>query len=377
MIQMSDRSNLKFLDGLRGIAAFYVVVGHARWLLWEGFVSFRSHPQGYSMPEKLLVYTLSLFRYGHEAVLFFFVLSGFVIHLRYAHSLKAHAEKVTFDWFPFLWRRMKRLYPPLLCALALTFALDSFGKHLGYSIYEHGTVYPLINESIASQLDVRTLWGNLAFLMRTYVPVFGCNGPLWSLKFEWWFYMFYPIFWLVTRKSITLATLLMVLLFGASFLPNWPMLLLRDVFSAMLTWWLGVILADIYSGRINGKWSVFSLVSISLGVAGLCFFPVIHDLAMATFFTGTIAGCFALAENGFNLSLLKKLKPLGDMSYSLYVTHFPVLVLLSGYLMSRSKNSALPPHFGWVFLGIFITLALAFAVHLVAERPFTRRAQYV
>src|SRR5665647_3307561 len=29
--------SLLFLDGLRGLAAFYVMVGHARWLLWEGY----------------------------------------------------------------------------------------------------------------------------------------------------------------------------------------------------------------------------------------------------------------------------------------------------------------------------------------------------
>ena len=82
--------DLRFLDGLRGLAALYVMIGHARWLLWEGYSEgYLQHPDSYSQAGKALVYFFSIFRYGREAVLFFFVLSGFVIHLRYARKLKA------------------------------------------------------------------------------------------------------------------------------------------------------------------------------------------------------------------------------------------------------------------------------------------------
>ena len=39
------REQLVFLDGLRGLAAFYVLVGHARWLLWEGDTQYAAHPE--------------------------------------------------------------------------------------------------------------------------------------------------------------------------------------------------------------------------------------------------------------------------------------------------------------------------------------------
>src|SRR5438552_18554076 len=91
------RLNLQFVDGLRGLAALYVMVGHARWLLWEGYSEgFLKHPQDYSIFNKALVYLFSLFKYGHEAVLFFFVISGFVIHLRYAQALAAHGTAARF-----------------------------------------------------------------------------------------------------------------------------------------------------------------------------------------------------------------------------------------------------------------------------------------
>src|SRR6516164_10849165 len=117
------RSRLAFLDGLRGLAAFYVMVGHARWLLWEGYSDgYKLHPERYSTMGKIIVHLLSAFRWGHEAVIFFFVLSGFVIHLRYAAGL-ANGSRDRFDFWPYFVRRARRLYPPLLAALAVTFGL--------------------------------------------------------------------------------------------------------------------------------------------------------------------------------------------------------------------------------------------------------------
>ena len=71
--------------------------------------------------------------------------------------------------------------------------------------------------------------------------------------------------------------------------------------------------------------------------------------------------------------MLDRLKPLGDMSYSLYVTHLPILVLLSGWLMSRSPDSTLPAHFGWVAAGIALTLPIAYGSYRLVEKPMGRR----
>jgi len=127
MLKQTHEKKLQFLDGLRGLAALYVMIGHARWLLWEGYSEgFRLHPQNYSVFNKALMYFFSLFKYGHEAVLFFFVLSGFVIHLRYARRMAEQGMAAKFDWAAFIWRRARRLYPPLLVAMTLGIP---FGYH--------------------------------------------------------------------------------------------------------------------------------------------------------------------------------------------------------------------------------------------------------
>jgi peptidoglycan/LPS O-acetylase OafA/YrhL len=372
-----ENGGLLFLDGLRGSAAFYVMVGHARWLLWEGnSEGFQKHPGSYSILNKSLMHFFSLFKYGHEAVLFFFVLSGFVIHLRYARRMAEQGMAAKFDWGAFVWRRARRLYPPLLAAMLLALILDTIGKANGFAIYSQNTPYPIINTSVVSHLAGVTLLGNLAFLMNTYVPVFGCNGPLWSLKFEWWFYMIYPLFWLLNRRSIALATALMAALFAASYFPSgWPLRLLQDVFSMMLAWWLGALLADVFAGRLKWRWHWVAFGAGLAGMVALRFAGPLHDLGMGLIFSAVLAGGFLLQERKVRLLWLEKLKPLGDMSYTLYVTHFPILVLAGGWLMSRSPKGLLPQHFGWVFCGVAITLLVAYGLHFIVERPFLNRAR--
>lgn len=323
------------------------------------------------------MYFFSLFKYGHEAVLFFFVLSGFVIHLKYATNYKKE-EPAPFQYGQYLKRRAKRIYPPFIFALLFTTLLDSLGRQLHYSIYDAGTSYQLINENIRmNSWSFKTLLGNLFFLYRNYVPVYGTNGPAWSLKYEWWFYMLYPLFLLMGKKSILFPSLLMVALFALSFFPAyWPERLIQDIFSMMLTWWLGVLLAEIYAGRLQWKFSYISFfMLIPLLIPVLNRIPVsnvLYDLCTAFFFTGVIAGCLCLSTGSLIIRSLEKLKKVGDFSYTLYIIHFPILIFLSGWIMEH-HNGKLPAGFLYVPVGIVLTTASAWAIHFFTERPFTSR----
>jgi peptidoglycan/LPS O-acetylase OafA/YrhL len=366
----------RFLDGLRGLAALYVVIHHARYLLHEGYSEgYLRHPETYSLLEKSMVYALAAFRWGHEAVLFFFVLSGFVIHLRYAREAIERPER-RFGLGGYLLRRARRLYPPLLAALLITFALDYLGMRLALPIYFGQTPYTLINETIHPHLDLATLAGNLAFVMDTYVPAYGSNGPLWSLKYEWWFYMLYPAFWWIGRRSLLLATALMLILWAASQFPAyWPNLLLRQVFTLMIVWWIGALLAELHVRQKHREMRLVALLALVLPYAVL--FKERHRLPPELFgvaFSGVIAAGFAWQATVGRLTLLDRLKWLGDMSYSLYVCHMPILVFGGGWLMSRSPVAELPRTFLWLALGVGVCLLVAFVVHLFAERPFTRSA---
>lgn len=77
--------DLRSLDVLRGMLAVYVVAGHARWLLWEGHSEWIKY--SHSWWENVLAYASVSLRFGHEAVLIFFLFSGIFIHLRMANNI--------------------------------------------------------------------------------------------------------------------------------------------------------------------------------------------------------------------------------------------------------------------------------------------------
>lgn len=352
------------------------MIGHARSLLWEGFTQgFLQHPQEYDPFNKGLMYFSVLFRYGVEAVFFFFVLSGFLIHLKYARLFKAEPS-AKFGISDYLMRRIRRIYPPFLFALLLTYGLDTGGTSLGFwtPAFISG-----INKiaSITTFLDFKTLFGNLAFLYFTYTPIFGSNGPSWSLKYEWWFYIIYPLVLLVARKKVMPATVIIGLLFVLSFYPRlWPEALSRDIFSLMVCWWLGVLLAEVYAGRISIP---VKYIAFLIGV--FPFMPLLKTLPAAAYFTifsmgvtGVIAFCLYLQERKSSLRILERFAVVGSFSFTLYIIHYPIFVFIRGW-WQQNHNGALPMNFGLAFAGILCIGVLAYLAHFLTELPFLRSSR--
>jgi peptidoglycan/LPS O-acetylase OafA/YrhL len=221
---------------------------------------------------------------------------------------------------------------------------------------------------------------NLTFMMGTWRPSWGTNEPLWTLHFEWWFYMIYPLLWLVSKRSVIGVTIVVAVLAGASWVTeeigaSAAVVFLADVLISLLTWWLGAMLADAYTGRLKFDLAWLAALTPLLVIAPFAKLPIgpLYNLLYALGFAGLLAGCLALHERGAQLRPLVMLKPLGDMSYTLYVTHFPIIVFLSGWLMSRSPTHELPGHLGWVFAGTALALVFAYAGHFFVERPFVSR----
>jgi peptidoglycan/LPS O-acetylase OafA/YrhL len=358
------KANLKILDTLRGFAAIYVLLGHARWLLWEGFKEgYNQHPGAYSLLDKVAMYFFTIFRFGHEAVLFFFVLSGFVIHW----SMSKRMDKTgTFGVKDYLVRRFKRIYPPLLVAIIITFAFDTLGIILKFPVYFGATPYSLTNANIHPSLTGQTLLGNMLFVQRVYTPVWGTDGPLWSLMYEWWFYILYiPFCWLF-RKNKYLTSILVFALWVLSNEFNFQPALLSAVLSYFVAWYLGLLLADLLLDR-SGR--VELILSYMLGICAFSLFRYSHtigsDMLLGVGFT-----CLLFAFLVFPVfRKLNDLHKLGAFSYTLYVIHFPMICFFSGFIMSRN-NGRLPMHSGYIVLGVAMAIAIAWVLHFVAEKPF-------
>lgn len=371
--------NIRFLDGLRGIAALMVLIGHARLLLWEGYsAGYKAHPETYSAIDKAFMLLLSPFRYGHEMVVLFFILSGFVIHLRFANQANRAPMSLKTFWF----KRLKRLYPPLLFAFLLTFVLDSIGKSYGWSIYFQQTPYEPINRDIASITEGSVFLGNLLFLMSVYVTTFGSNVVTWSLMFEWWFYVLYPLFYyLILRIGFKKTSILVVFLFFISFFKdNLAPLLLWKVLNSFVIWWMGAALVEVWTNRQTTTQRLYKLLPYGVLALPIAFFLkeknieslyAILDFIFGIGFTGLIAVCLHLNQKHLFIRFLSWLKPLGDCSYTLYLIHVPIFVFTSGWLIN--SNGFLPKHQFYVILGTILVTIIAYLLHFLIEIPFTKK----
>ncbi len=202
--------DFKILDGLRGIAAFYVLFNHARGNLYIGGVQYEQIKDIslWSFKEKLFFSALRLTSLGKEFVILFFILSGFSI----AYSLsKGHSKS------QFYLRRIVRIYPPYIFALVWAFIVFKYLQHFVPD------ALPIGSKSVFYSFKAMAL----NFL---YID----NGSLivqfWSLKFEVIFYVLIPLF-IFRRNYYLIASLIIEII---SFWLNWRNLSGNNILSQFI-----------------------------------------------------------------------------------------------------------------------------------------------
>ena len=337
----------KFLDGLRGLAAIYVLIHHARWLLTESY-SLRIDK---TFIGKFLTYTLSMFRFGHEVVIFFFVLSGFVIHLS---VLKAKEKALPFQIKKYFNKRINRIYPAFIFALLLTLILDYLGKNVFHlEVYTKGSKYFQLFLT-ETNFSVTAFFTNIINIqgLTSSTPVFGTNAALWSLSYEWWFYMFYPLFYTMRNRSISLTLALQIVLFlTVNYLIRVDFPIISALFSKMLIWWLGTILAEIYFQNIKLNLRYLSTLILAIPLAVLFFFNdrIIGDLLWGIGFIGLLGYLLSIKNTNLFIKILSSLKGTASFSYTLYLIHVPIIYMAHAYLIKK-YNGVLPTTYFWVFI---------------------------
>ena len=146
--------------------------------------------------------------WGHEAVVVFFVISGFVI----AHVVSGRER----DYREYMAARLGRLYSVVLPALALTAVADGIGRQIAPELYAAIPADPPALRLLINGLFVQQNW-NL-----TVIPL--SNGPFWSLGYEFWYYLIFGAAVLSTGRWRYVLPLLLCLCAGpriVAYLPLW------------------------------------------------------------------------------------------------------------------------------------------------------------
>ena len=299
------------LEALRGAAALYVVLHH-------------------TIPYDSRLYSLPvghLMRFGQEAVILFFLLSGFVIN----YSFKLSRNKKFGNYFA---KRFCRIYIPLVAVMLVSYFTES---------YEAGGLLGP---------DISSLLGNLLMLQDWSVanpnvlvdPYMG-NGPLWSLSYEWWFYMlFFPLSTFV--KNVRYANLIVFSLavIASVIYIFYPYFVVR-IFMYLAIWWAGAYVGALYLENRHHEFKqllvpcgVLALIAIALSFNVYLFittttdkiFYGIHpfnELRHFLFALIAIIGGWLWLKSGWILynTTLHHFRWFAPISYAIYISHDPIM----------------------------------------------------
>ena len=343
------RAAYRYMDAMRFFAALTVVMGHAVGMVWGG-------PEN-GKPAELWSGTFTqLAGFGHEAVVVFFVLSGFWI----SHSAVRQLAGERF-WREFLTDRLSRLLIVVVPALALGAVLDVLGASLFHgSVYWGGLGLERLDDGVYSHLKASVLLGNLLFLEGFAVKAFGSNGVLWSVAFEFWYYIWFAALAVsVVRRKPSPALLALGL--GAI----WPVLLY------MFPVWLigsGVYLADRHWVQRTGMRTdkalavlvagvvamAAALLVVRLGLLKVVFSDLLVGLAFSIALWGLLRGAVA-----FPRWLAPFARYGAAASFSLYVTHYPLFAFVLSAIGHNARRT--PDLASFVLILVLGALAVATA----------------
>ena len=353
------------LDLIRAAAAWAVMWGHLRGLFFVDFPDI-SHQTAWLGS----IYFLTGF--GHQAVMVFFVLSGFFIS---SAILKRHAMQ-TWSWADYAIDRMTRLYVVLIPGLLFGLLWDFAGSRLfaWTGLYSHPL--PNLGYGIAQAgLTVKDFLGNIFFLQTIVCATFGSNAPLWSLANEFWYYVLFPValsagfFWASRswRRAVTftILTLAVAIFVGPGIL------------IPFLVWLAGCALAFAYVGSKleSRRWLIAYFVASSIALAACLaaarvgnprkFFG--GDIYVGSAFALFLFGVLQLNFSGRSDRYSQFTHRCAGFSYSLYVLHFPLLLFLRAWLAPAQRWQPDAAHLiPGALIGMGV-LAFAWLVSLVTE----------
>ena len=377
--QFQPEGRLQSIDALRGVAALGVVLYHAIMQMAS------------TVPDNLFKWPVQLIQFlssfGYIGVFLFFVISGFCIHLQWARA-RAAGKPHQIKFGSFWKRRIRRLYPPYIFALALFFLMAALSTGIDIT---HFFIYDVVMHLLMlHNLDPHTCYS--------------INGVFWTLAVEEQLYLaYFLLLFLRTRWGWGPTLAICAAARVGWFLFSHAVWLIAGIgvpvpeaaASHWFTWALGALAVEAVYGLVKlPKWCGNLWIggaAIVLASATSIILPVtpkdtfLHDLAWLLMHPAWGLGFFILVNRAVQSEhawarqlrhprlvprLVSVAATIGVFSYSLYLTH--ELVIMQSW---RFVVYSFPPMVNTLLIVVPATVAFAWLFFQFCEKPFMRKVE--
>lgn len=328
------KPHYELLDGLRGVAALLVIVYH----VFEGF-SFGSGGN------------IVWINHGYLAVDFFFILSGFVIS--YAYDERLMTGRLTMRGF--FRRRLIRLHPMVVMGSLIGFIsylLQGSEKWSG----EHVSISIVMLALLCSIFFIPASQ-NSCYDVRGNGEMFSLNGPSWSLFFEYIGNVLYVLFiHRLSNKQLAFLTVLLGICLAAytlcdvsgygMFGVGWRLdavNFLGGMIRMMFPFSVGMLIQRCFKPqKVRGAFWICAIILVLIfhvpyieGNDTICLNGVYEAVCIVLVFPLIIMiAASGATTDSFSTKICKFL---GDISFPVYIVHYPLMYLFYSWLIETEQ----------------------------------------
>lgn len=353
---------VEFIDGLRAVAALYVLLHHS----WATIYP----PAQVDPPGGLLGSLTRWLLFGHVGVVVFIVLAGYSLTIAAAR----HGGELRGGFFGFMFRRGRRILPPYWAAIAVTLvlAVTVVGERTG------------TQWDLSVPVDWRGVLANV-FLVQDLTRTQDTSYTFWSIAVEWHIYLLFPLVLFVWRRSNALIGLAFGIALGVAAIVS------ARVYDPINALWPAFYVAFVLgmSARVFGTSGSALCRRMPWGTAGVVLLGLVfmaigtHDyswlvshakpvdltigLGVASILTALTLGRMRWLNELLSARWLVRI---GAFSYSVYLVHAPLLqvgwqVLVHPFGLSQGTQLAV-----MLFLIAPASVGAAWCFFWLFERPF-------
>lgn len=350
------------ISALRGLAALQVVAAHLRAQLY---------PSLKSIPDPALWYQVLAFFTGfaHQAVVIFFLLSGWLVGGSLLNRIgQPHCM------LPYAIDRITRLWIVLAPAFVLTLLLAILMEAADPSRVDFASDNPY---------SVTAFAGNLFGLQDLAVPRFGGNFALWSLAYETWYYVLFPLMLIPFTGASALVRSLAV---AAAALAAWYLSLPIMLYFGV--WLMGAAFSrvriDASRGWLAAMLALLAALAVSFRLTGSN--DILVEQSFVQDLVYSLAFLVLLSSLQFPIDaarpIVRLIRPAAELlaafSFTLYVIHVPLLVALRQALLDDGRLAADDPASLLIYFALLVAIVmLAWLFHLPFEAQTVRLRQSI